>query len=160
MKKSWLISLGVVILAVIFYGLHLSIENISLQVKFGFLSKILMIAGVLSLWLTSLSIGVKKEAWEVVFNLLISHRLGHHKKGFVFARTLFYPFLWNGTHENGTTILIKKKMLSLNVFLKFIYNNDFLLIFYFKNSLLSIISRKCSTFTAKKESIIFVSKTW
>lgn len=62
MKKSWLISLGVVILAVIFYGLHLSIENISLQVKFGFLSKILMIAGVLSLWLTSLSIGVKKEA--------------------------------------------------------------------------------------------------
>lgn len=61
MKKSWLISLGVVMLAVIFYALHLSVENFSLQVKFGFISKILMIAGVLSIWLTSLSMGVKKE---------------------------------------------------------------------------------------------------
>lgn len=51
MKKSRLIPIGIFVAAAICYGLHLSIENFSFQVKFGFLSKILLIVGVVSIFL-------------------------------------------------------------------------------------------------------------
>lgn len=50
MKKSIGYSLGMILLAAIMYCIHLSIDNFSLQVKLGFMSKILLIAGVISLW--------------------------------------------------------------------------------------------------------------
>lgn len=51
MKKPLLYSLGIIIAAGISYYLQVSVESFSLQVKFGFLSKILLIVGIVSLWL-------------------------------------------------------------------------------------------------------------
>lgn len=51
MKKSMLYSIGMIVLAAIMYCVHLSTDNFSLQIKLGFMSKILLIAGIVSLWL-------------------------------------------------------------------------------------------------------------
>lgn len=51
MKKSLLYSLGMIVIAGILYCVQLSIENFSLQVKIGFLSKISLIVGIVSLWI-------------------------------------------------------------------------------------------------------------
>ena len=55
MKKSMLYSIGMIVFAVILYCVHLSVDNFSLQIKLGFMSKILLIIGVISLWLFGIS---------------------------------------------------------------------------------------------------------
>jgi len=55
MKKSLLYPLGMIVLAGISYYLQSSTESFSLQVKLGFLSKILLIVGIVSLWLFGVS---------------------------------------------------------------------------------------------------------
>jgi len=45
----------------ILYCLQLSVESFSLQVKLGFLSKILLVVGIISLWLFGISDSTKKE---------------------------------------------------------------------------------------------------
>ncbi len=61
MKKSMLYSIGMIVLAAIMYCIHLSTDNFSLQVKLGFMSKILLIAGIVSLWLFGMSSSNKKK---------------------------------------------------------------------------------------------------
>lgn len=51
MKKSKLIPIGLLLMAVGLHCLHLSIENFSGQIKLGFVSKILLIVGVVSIFL-------------------------------------------------------------------------------------------------------------
>jgi len=56
-----LYSLGMIAVAGILYCLQLSVESFSLQVKLGFLSKILLVVGIISLWLFGISDSTKKE---------------------------------------------------------------------------------------------------
>lgn len=51
MNKNAFKSLGILALAGVLYVLHLTVESTSLEIKFGFLSKILLIVGLLSFWL-------------------------------------------------------------------------------------------------------------
>lgn len=51
MKKSKLIPIGILAIAVLSYCLHLSVESFSFQVKLGFLSKMLLIVGIISCWI-------------------------------------------------------------------------------------------------------------
>lgn len=61
MEKSLLYSLGMITVAGILYCLQLSIESFSLQVKLGFLSKILLVVGIVSLWLFGIPDTIKKK---------------------------------------------------------------------------------------------------
>jgi len=59
--ESLLYSLGMIAVAGILYCLQLSIESYSLQIKLGFLSKILLIVGIISLWLFGIPDTVKNK---------------------------------------------------------------------------------------------------
>ncbi len=61
MKKTTLYSLGMIAVAVMLYCIHLSIDNFSLQVKIGFMSKILLIVGIIGLWLFGIPDTIKKK---------------------------------------------------------------------------------------------------
>ncbi|MFK7983477.1 MAG: hypothetical protein AB8G86_26085 [Saprospiraceae bacterium] len=61
MKKSMLYSLGMIVLAMIIYCVHLSVDSFSLQVKLGFMSKILLVVGIVSLWLFGIPDTVAKS---------------------------------------------------------------------------------------------------
>lgn len=56
-----LYSLGMIFIAVVFYCAHLSVDSFSLEVKLGFMSKMLLIAGVVSLWVFAIPDTLKKE---------------------------------------------------------------------------------------------------
>jgi len=51
MKKSKLIPVGLLAFAALSYGLHMTVESFAVQIKFGFLSKILLIVGIISCWI-------------------------------------------------------------------------------------------------------------
>lgn len=53
--------IGMIVCAAIMYCVHLSVDNFSLQVKLGFMSKILLVVGLISLWLFGVSDITEKE---------------------------------------------------------------------------------------------------
>lgn len=61
MKKGTLISIILIILGFIFECIYYTIDNPFLNVKFGVLGVICLVAGVLGLWLNSISVADEEK---------------------------------------------------------------------------------------------------